>query len=594
MTEPGVIRRGLLTCLVVGTLINLINHGQAVADGEWEAIRIWRVGLTYVIPFAVSVFASVGTKRREQARSRQVEALLEHQALTAKRFPDENPHPVMRVTEAGELTYANPASQPITAALGVKQGDRLPADVLSRLREAEASSAWSVEVESDHRTFAIYPVAVPELGFINLYGTDVTANKVVAKFPDQNPNPVLRANTQGQLIYGNPASALLRATLGLELGAPLPSQLAEQVAGNPSPVELLAGWRTYSVQAVPIPEFDFINLYATDITAQKAITKFPDQNPNPVWRVNREGTLLYANAASTPLLQAFGIEVGGPVPASLQQDILARVDAGSSETIEVNAGDLTFSLLGVMVPEFGFINIYGTDITAAKQIAKAHAENERLLLSILPASIAKRLREGETVIADRFEDVTLLFADIVGFTQLSARMEPSQVVDLLNQLFRLFDELADRHGLEKVKTIGDSYMVVGGLPNRTPDHPARVADMAIDLRDELTRSKVTAEHGIRFRIGMHTGPAVAGVIGTKKFIYDVWGDTVNTASRMEALGVPGVIHVTEEVFDRLRDSYRFEPRGVIDVKGKGPMKTYFLTGKGSSLSAERGPSRDGL
>jgi len=578
-----VIRRALITCLVVGTLINFINHGDALLAGEWKAAYGWQLGLTYLIPFAVAMFASVTATRRQQTNSRAESGRLEDQVRSTALFPDENPHPVMRITDAGELLYANPASRPITEALGVKPGGSLPSHILTSLRES-VGGPDSVEVESDHRTFAIHAVPVPELGFTNLYGTDVTANKVVAKFPDQNPNPVLRTNAEGRLIYGNPASAALRAALGLELGAPLPAELAASLRARPrnsEAVELVADWRTYSVRPVPIPEFDFVNLYATDVTAQKAITKFPDQNPNPVWRVNREGTLLYANSASAPLQRAFGIGVGDPVPSDLQRDILARVDTGSSEIIEVAGGALTFSLLAVAVPEFGFINIYGTDITAAKQIAKANAENERLLLSILPESIAKRLREGETVIADRFEDVTLLFADIVGFTQLSASMEPIQVVEILNQVFRMYDELADRHRLEKIKTIGDSYMVVGGLPNQTADHPARVADMAIDLRDELARSQVTAQHGILCRIGMHTGPAVAGVIGTKKFIYDVWGDTVNTASRMEALGVPGAIHVTEEVYQRLKDRYRLELRGVIDVKGKGPMQTYFLEGKRS-------------
>jgi adenylate cyclase len=186
------------------------------------------------------------------------------------------------------------------------------------------------------------------------------------------------------------------------------------------------------------------------------------------------------------------------------------------------------------------------------------------------------LRDGEQLIADRFDDVTLLFADIVEFTRLSARMTPPELVGALNEIFTVFDELVERHGLEKVKTIGDAYMVVGGLPERSDDHTARVAAMALDLADAVARIETAVRLGIRFRIGVHCGPVVAGVIGTKKFIYDVWGDTVNMASRMESLGVPGRVQVTHAVAERLRDTFRFEARGLIEVKGKGPTATWFL------------------
>ena len=206
----------------------------------------------------------------------------------------------------------------------------------------------------------------------------------------------------------------------------------------------------------------------------------------------------------------------------------------------------------------------------------AHAENERLLLNILPAPIAQRLRDGETVIADRHEDLSLLFADIVGFTRMSQDLPPERVIDLLDDLFRHLDDLVDTYELEKIKTIGDAYMVVGGLPPKADDHLARVAAMTLDLTTVLeTRSDT---HPIRMRIGLHAGPAVAGVIGAKKFIYDVWGDTVNTASRLEAYGVPECIQVTDVVQQRLADRFEFEPRGTVELKGMGPTNTWFLRG----------------
>ena len=179
--------------------------------------------------------------------------------------------------------------------------------------------------------------------------------------------------------------------------------------------------------------------------------------------------------------------------------------------------------------------------------------------------------------------MTLLFADIVGFTQLSSGLPAGELVAILNTVFSAFDGLVGRYGLEKIKTIGDAYMVVGGLPAHMDDHTARVADMALELRDEIDRIGA-GNADIRFRVGMNVGPVVAGVIGVTKFIYDVWGDTVNTASRMEAHGAPDRIHVTRAVYERLRDRYRFEPRGIIEVKGKGPMETFFLLGREEASS----------
>lgn len=210
------------------------------------------------------------------------------------------------------------------------------------------------------------------------------------------------------------------------------------------------------------------------------------------------------------------------------------------------------------------------------QMLKAEqVKSENLLLNVLPKPIADRLKKGETVIADYYEDATVLFADLVGFTPLAAHIPPHEVVNLLNRVFSLFDHLADRYGLEKIKTIGDSYMAVGGVSKPLPDHTAAVAAMALDMQrllPEITEGKLQA------RIGIHCGPVIAGVIGIRKFIYDLWGDTVNIASRMESHGGPGRIQVTHAVYERLSECYPFVARGTIPVKGKGEMETYWLTG----------------
>jgi adenylate cyclase len=220
------------------------------------------------------------------------------------------------------------------------------------------------------------------------------------------------------------------------------------------------------------------------------------------------------------------------------------------------------------------------------ELAEKHAalqaeqeKSERLLLNILPVPIAARLKESPDVIADGFKGVTVLFADIVEFTPLADSLSPEEVVALLNRLFSAFDELTQRHDLEKIKTIGDAYMVAAGLPIPRPDHAEAVAEMALDMREEADRCGRELGLPLAIRIGIDSGPVVAGVIGRRKFSYDLWGDTVNTASRMESHGLAGQIQVTGRAYERLRGRYELRERGELAVKGKGPMTTYFLVGR---------------
>jgi class 3 adenylate cyclase len=186
------------------------------------------------------------------------------------------------------------------------------------------------------------------------------------------------------------------------------------------------------------------------------------------------------------------------------------------------------------------------------------------------------MRRGETVIADRIAEATVLFSDLVDFTSLTARVSPEQTVALLGDLFSRFDALAARHGLEKIKTTGDGYMVAGGLPEERADHAVAVAEMALAMLDAVDTAGRTAGQPLQLRIGLDTGALIAGVLGTHKFVYDVWGDTVNTAKRMESYGVAGRIHVSAATRRALGDTFRFEPRGPLEIKGKGSMETFFL------------------
>jgi adenylate cyclase len=208
------------------------------------------------------------------------------------------------------------------------------------------------------------------------------------------------------------------------------------------------------------------------------------------------------------------------------------------------------------------------------EIGRLNRENMRLLLNVLPAQIAERLKRNEGIVAERFDDVSVLFTDIVGFTPLSTKLSPTELVELLNRLFSRFDEACDRHGVEKIKTIGDAYMAVGGLPEPRAGHLEALARVALEMLEIV--KQVDGQHVLDVRAGIHVGSAVAGVIGIRKFSYDAWGDTVNTASRLEHHGVPGRIHASDTVCQRLQGQFRFEPRGVVELKGRGTMSTYFL------------------
>ncbi|MCX7144098.1 MAG: adenylate/guanylate cyclase domain-containing protein [Proteobacteria bacterium] len=254
----------------------------------------------------------------------------------------------------------------------------------------------------------------------------------------------------------------------------------------------------------------------------------------------------------------FGLDLMGPTAAGRSALILGIANCG------------------------GMLISYQMDISARREfsamrlLGKERERSERLLLNILPAPIAERLKASEDSIAEHSDGVTVLFADIVGFTPLSASKTPQALVELLNRIFSEFDALADMHGLEKIKTIGDAYMAVAGLPNPRPDHAPRAARMALAMLDATARVAAETGEQLALRIGLDSGPVVAGVIGRRKFTYDLWGDTVNTASRMESHGVPGAIHFTETTGMLLQGTFRLQARGAMVIKGKGDMNTFLL------------------
>ena len=231
------------------------------------------------------------------------------------------------------------------------------------------------------------------------------------------------------------------------------------------------------------------------------------------------------------------------------------------------------NIAGIGSLTFGALSYFRMQRDAAER------RSEELLLNVLPEPIAARLKRGQEPIADHYDDISVLFADLAGFTVRSAHETPAATVAVLNEVFSVFDDLVRRYGLEKIRTIGDSYMVAAGAPVARPDHLSAICEMALDLQRAVERLNRDKDWDLSFRVGINCGPAVAGIVGRQKFHYDVWGDTVNLASRMESHGLPDRIQVTEAVYERLKSEFVFERRGFIEVKGKGSMLTYLLIGR---------------
>ena len=265
----------------------------------------------------------------------------------------------------------------------------------------------------------------------------------------------------------------------------------------------------------------------------------------------------------------------------------------SETAIKIAAGDLyqtapirTEDEIGVLAGNFNIMTSRLRD--SLEDLDKERKRSDALLLNVLPEAIADRIKNGEEQIVDRFSEVSVLFADITGFTEFAAQASPEELLNMLNSVFTAFDELSAERNLEKIKTIGDAYMVVAGIPVERPDHAEAMADLAMAMQHSFEALQIESNQNLKLRVGINIGPVVAGIVGTTKFLYDTWGDTVNTAARMQSHGIPGEIQVTEPAFRRLRKDYVFHTRGEIEVKGKGPMQVYLLKGKKSAVLQPEG------
>ena len=261
--------------------------------------------------------------------------------------------------------------------------------------------------------------------------------------------------------------------------------------------------------------------------------------------------------------------------------IIVTGQGGIKEAVEaLKLGVIDFLVKPVDPRELAHVVHITAELIELKRDRRKYKEKvEQLLLQVLPATIVRRLNQGETLIADQFEQATVLFSDLVRFTQISAHMPAQEVVRNLNLIFREFDDIASRLGVEKVKTIGDAYLAVAGVPESSNNHTQALADMALAMLDSLEQVNSELSQPFEMRIGLYTGPIAAGIIGKHRFTYDIWGDTVNMANRFESYSLPNRIHIPESIAEILGEKYVLEPRGIMDIRGKGPMNTYFLNGR---------------
>jgi guanylate cyclase len=286
------------------------------------------------------------------------------------------------------------------------------------------------------------------------------------------------------------------------------------------------------------------------------------------------GALLFATPQQAIIW--FGAYLGLVAVSGFLQP-LVRVDGNLPDLVVLFL--FVMNIASVSTIAFILLNYFVRQEHKSMQLLKIEQDlSERLLLNVLPKEIAGRLKKDEGLIAQQHDAVSILFADVVGFTNLSERLTPRETVELLNEVFSFFDSLVEQYGLEKIRVIGDSYMVVAGAPRERADHAQALARLALEMQRYQCNSKATDGNGLRFRIGINSGPVVAGVIGQSKFHYDVWSDAVNIAARMESHGEPGMIQISRPTYELIKSEFICRPRGRIEVKGKGELETWFLDG----------------
>ena len=502
-----------------------------------------------------------------------------------EKFPDQNPNPVLRFSDKGVLLYYNNPSDPIINAWKIKINDKPHKSFLDNLKKTIAENENSFEIDIEQKIFLLKAVYIKELDCINVYGTDITAKKVIDKFPDQNPNPVMRVSKDGILNYHNAASSDIISSHNLKIGEMISDNLIELVGKtiltkSITQNELTAGKKTYLANFVPVPEFDFIIIYAADITAKKVINKFPDKNPNPVMRIGKNGELNYFNDASNYIIQNWGIGLNDAIPGGIIKN-LKKSTSNDSHNMEFEVGIKTYYFNLVKIEEFDFFLLYGTDITDAK--------DKEMILSKLSKYFSPQVYssiftgELDVNINTNRKSLTVFFSDIKGFTTITEKLEPEILTELITYYLTEMTNIAIEYGGTVDKYIGDAIMIFFGDPKTdgiTKDAVSCVA-MALKMKRKLKAIRKKWEsfgltESLDVRMGIHTDVCTVGNFGSEdRLDYTVLGNGVNLASRLESLANANEILVSENTYNVIRNDIRCTYIDEIKVKGKShPVKTF--------------------
>ena len=501
------------------------------------------------------------------------------------KFPDQNPNPVMQFSGDGILLYSNQASEAIIKAWDINIGDKGVVDIIDKLISVKNDQTeQNFEISIIKKTFLLKAVYVEELDCINVYGSDITARKVINKFPDQNPNSVMRVSKEGILNYFNDASSIIVDYFNLEIGQIIPEPLIDLVGktvltGKITNSEIKAEHNTYSIDLVPVDEFDFIIIYATDISARKLVDKFPDQNPNPVMRFSNQFRLQYYNETSKYIIESWGIQLNDQIPDDIGSDL--KNATRNNYRLEKKIGEKTYYFSIVEVAEFEFYLMYGTDITESK--AKEMILGK--LSKYFSPQVYNSIFTGEldVNINTTRKDLTVFFSDIKGFTTITERLEPEKLTELITDYLTEMTNIAINHGGTVDKYIGDAIMIFFGDPTTkgVKEDAITCVKMAMKMKKKLRsirrkwKSFGIAE-GLDIRIGIHTDVCTVGNFGSEdRLDYTVLGNGVNLASRLESLAKTNEILISENTYNIINKEIRCEYIDEINVKGKShPVKTF--------------------
>ena len=503
-----------------------------------------------------------------------------------KKFPDQNPNPIIRVSDKSILEYYNQPSKSIINFFNLKINKKVKKDFFEHIKPALSKKIHTFELRIASLSYSFKCVYIEELTGINIYGTDITAKKIIDKFPDSNPNPVLRVSYKGILSYFNDASLKLVNELNLKVSKIVPKLILKYVgevsiSGQPADYEIQIGNYTYSASFVPVPEFQFIIVYATDITALKVIKNFPHQNPNPVFRVDLVGTMNYFNEASNYIIENIGARIGEKLP----QEFLDRILKDENK-FELDVGSRIYVFNIVKIKEFSFYLIYGTNITDSKDKEKILNKLSKYFSPQVYNSIFSG--ELDVTINTKRKNLTVFFSDIKSFTTITEKLEPEILTKLITNYLTEMTNIAIDYGGTVDKYIGDAIMIFFGDPlsNGSKKDAIACVSMALDMKKKLRKLKkdwarTGLSESLDVRMGIHTDVCTVGNFGSSdRLDYTVLGNGVNLASRLESMAGANEILISENTYNLIKKDIESQFFSEITVKGKAhPVKAYQVLGK---------------